>query len=483
MTGIFAAIDLGASSGRIVAGIFENDRLELHEVTRFINGPVAVGDQLHWDFDRVFQSILDGLVALGEFAEARGQTVTSIGIDTWAVDYGLIGEDGNLLARPRHYRDERNLLGADAVHAIIAQGELYKLNGLQFQPFNTVYQLAAEQLQRPELFEQTSKLLLMPDLIGYLLTGIARCEITNASTTGLMDVASGTWSKTILERLGLNAEILPELIQPGEVLGRLRADRVLHPALANTVVTAVASHDTASAVVAVPELRAGGAYLSSGTWSLIGVELARPIYSDASSRANFTNELGVNSSVRFLKNLAGLWLLQESQRTWAEQGYAPNIVELLVDASRVETTARIDVTDPEFSAPDDMPYRIQSAVARTKQPVPQTPAQITRCILESLADGYRLAIEELENITGQSIDQINIVGGGSQNALLSQLAADRTGIKVVAGPVEATAIGNLVVQASAHGVLPNDLAAQRKFVSRSFEPKTYSPNQTHRSAE
>ncbi len=483
MTGVFAAIDLGASSGRIVAGVFEGNSLELNEVARFKNGPIEVGGELHWDFDRVYRSILEGLISLGDFAASRGQKVVSIGIDTWAVDYGLIGEDGKLLATPRHYRDERNLLGADAVHALIEQSALYAINGLQFQPFNTVYQLAAEQLQRPDLFAKTKTLLLMPDLIGYLLTGVARAESTNASTTGLIDVKTGTWSKDLLARLGLDASILPELIEPGEILGKLLPAHVTHPALEETVVTVVASHDTASAVVAVPKLQEGGAYLSSGTWSLIGVELDQPVLNEASARANFTNERGVNSSIRFLKNLAGLWLLQESQRTWAEQGYEPSINDLLADAAKVETSARIDVTDPEFSAPNDMPFRIQNAVSRTGGKVPQTPAQITRCILESLADGYLVAIDELKEITGRAVDQLNIVGGGSQNALLNQLAADRTGIRVVAGPVEATAIGNLIVQASAHGVVSPDLAKQREFIAQSFKPQTFHPTTTLRSAK
>ncbi|MEY4018730.1 MAG: hypothetical protein RLZZ590_30 [Actinomycetota bacterium] len=468
MNGVFAAIDLGASSGRIVAGVFEGKSLELNEVARFRNGPIEVGGELHWDFDRVYQSILEGLIALGDFAASRGQKVVSIGIDTWAVDYGLIGEDGKLLATPRHYRDERNLLGADAVHALIEQSALYAINGLQFQPFNTVYQLAAEQLQRPDLFAKTKTLLLMPDLIGYLLTGVSRSESTNASTTGLIDVKTGTWSRDLLAGLGLGTNILPELIEPGEILGKLLPAQVSHPALEETV-------------VAVPKLHQGGAYLSSGTWSLIGVELDQPVLNEASARANFTNERGVNSSIRFLKNLAGLWLLQESQRTWAEQGYEPSINDLLADAAKVETSARIDVTDPEFSAPNDMPFRIQNAVARTGGKVPQTPAQITRCILESLADGYLVAIEELKEITGRAVDQLNIVGGGSQNALLNQLAADRTGIRVVAGPVEATAIGNLIVQASAHGVVSADLAKQREFIAQSFKPQTFHPNTTQRS--
>ena len=460
MTEILGAIDLGASSGRVIAGVLSDDGLELHELARFPNGPVAQGDQLYWDFDALIAAIRQGLVKLGDFAVARGTTVKSIGIDTWAVDYGLVDAAGNLVATPRHYRDERNLLGASVVHETISQGELYLQNGLQYQPFNTLYQLTAEQLQNPELLQRAASLLLMPDLIAFLLTGVRRAEVTNASTTGLLDVKTHLWNTALCEKLGIDSSLLPELIQPGENYGPLIGFD--HEALRETAIRAVASHDTASAVLAVPMLDTDGAYLSSGTWSLIGAELKQPVLTEASAQANFTNELGVGNTIRFLKNLSGLWLLQESIKVWGL-----NVEELIEGASYVTTNARIDVNDPEFAAPGDMPSRIQVHVQRSGQEPPHTPAEITRCILESLADAYAAAIRELEGITGKAIKQLNIVGGGSQNELLNQLAANRCGIPVMAGPVEATAIGNLMAQ--------TDIADKRAFIARNFEPKLFQP--------
>jgi rhamnulokinase len=463
MTEILGAIDLGASSGRVIAGVLSDSGLELHEVARFPNGPVTKGDELYWDFDSLFTAIKAGLVKLGDFAAERGQSVKSIGIDTWAVDYGLVDGEGKLVATPRHYRDERNLLGASVVHETILQVELYKQNGLQFQPFNTLYQLSAEQLQNPELLKQAENFLLIPDLIAFLLTGARRAEVTNASTTGLLEVNSHKRNLDLCNKLGISASLLPELIRPGEAYGPLIGFD--HPSLQTAAVVAVASHDTASAVLAVPGLDEHGAYLSSGTWSLIGAELDAPILSDASAQANFTNELGVNDTIRFLKNLSGLWILQQSIRTWKHQGQHISLTELLEEAAKVEVDARIDVNDPEFVQPGDMPSRIQVHVSRRGQQAPQTPAQITRCIIESLADAYAAAIQELQSITGRTISQLNIVGGGSQNELLNQLAADRCGIPVLAGPVEATAIGNLMAQ--------TNIANKREFIARTFEPTRY----------
>ena len=460
MTEILGAIDLGASSGRVIAGVLSDSGLELHELARFSNGPVATGNQLHWDFDALFSAIKAGLQTLGDFASERGQTVKSIGIDTWAVDYGLIDGSGNLLAAPRHYRDERNLLGASVTHEIVPQDELYQLNGLQFQPFNTLYQLTAEQLQNPELIEQAKTVLLIPDLIAFLLTGEKRAEVTNASTTGLLDVNSHHWNLELAKKIGIKTDLLPELIQPGEEYGKLIGFD--NPGLNKTVVVAVASHDTASAVLAVPKLDDHGAYLSSGTWSLIGVELNEPVLTEFSRRENFTNELGVNNTIRYLKNLSGLWLLQECQRIWKL-----DIQELLEGAKHVTTEARIDVNDPEFVAPGDMPARIQVHVTRNGHEAPQSPAEITRVILESLADAYASAIKDLEEFTGRTINQLNIVGGGSQNQLLNQLAADRCGITVVAGPVEATAIGNLMAQTG--------IADKRAFIAKTSHPQIFQP--------
>jgi len=461
---IFGAIDLGASSGRVIAGEFGEHGLKLHEIARFPNGPVQRDSGLYWDFDALFADIRKGVAALGDFAAERNTVVQSIGIDTWAVDYGLLDANGKLLATPRHYRDERNLLGASVVHELISQGELYTQNGLQYQPFNTIYQLTAEYLQNPVLIQNAETVLLMPDLIAYLLTGAKRAEVTNASTTGLLDVNTREWNLELAKKLGIKTELLPRLIQPGEMYSEIVG--FTSSALQGTKVVAVASHDTASAVLAVPKLDADGAYLSSGTWSLIGAELSEPVLTEFSRRENFTNELGINNTIRYLKNLSGLWLLQECQKIWQL-----NIDELLEGAKHVHTSARIDVNDPEFVAPGDMPSRIQVHVTRRDQEAPQTPAEITRCILESLADAYASAIKDLEELTGKTIKQLNIVGGGSQNQLLNQLAANRSGIPVIAGPVEATAIGNLVAQA----FTGSTLAEQRSFISQNFSPITFTP--------
>lgn len=478
---IFGAIDLGASSGRVMAGVFEDDQLDLVEIARFPNGPVNRDGSLYWDFNALFTAIKAGLLQLGEFAAARDAEVISVGIDTWAVDYALVGKTGELLAEPRHYRDERNLLGVGAVHAMVSQESLYQQNGLQFLPFNTMYQLAAEQLQNPEMLGLADKFLLIPDLIAFLLTGERRAEVTNASTTGLLDVRTHEWNLELCEKLRISNSLLPDLIQPGEVYGILNHPELQHPALTNTKIVAVASHDTASAVLAVPNLDADGAYLSSGTWSLIGVETDEPVLNEAASKANFTNELGVDSKTRFLKNLSGLWLIQECLRTWNEAGNHVKVAELVEDARKVSSSARINVNDPEFAAPGNMPARIQVHVSRNGGIAPQTPAEIARCIFESLADAYAEAIGEIELATGRKVRRLNIVGGGSQNELLSQLAADRCGIEVLAGPVEATAIGNLMAQAhktfdSLGGFDLTKLQGQRAFINHNFAPKKYLPN-------
>jgi rhamnulokinase len=447
MTGkIYGAIDLGASSGRVIAGIFGETGLELTEIARFANGPKNIDGSLYRDFDGLYESVVSGLLQLADFAEAKGLAVESIGIDTWAVDYGLISKQGEMLAAPRHYRDERNLLGVSAVHGLVSQEQLYQENGLQFLPFNTLYQLAAEQLQNPEVLAQADTVLLIPDLIAFLLTGVMCAEVTNASTTGLLGAKTQTWNNDLCFRLGIDIALLPKLIEPGEIYGTINLPQLNHPALKKTSVVAVATHDTASAIYSIAGLDHESAYLSSGTWSLLGVLLDEPNLSDAASKANFTNELGVDSKIRFLKNLSGLWLIQESLRTWNEAGNHLTVAELLDDAKRIQTNARIEVNDPEFAAPGNIPARIQVHVSRNGGIPPQTPGEIARCIFESLADAYATAISELEQVTGRKINKMFVIGGGSQNDLLCQLTADRCGIQIFAGPVEATAIGNLLAQ-------------------------------------
>jgi rhamnulokinase len=417
-------------------------------------------------------------------AATRGERIASIGIDTWAVDYGLVNDAGDLVAAPFSYRDDRSRGAVAWVHQKLDPARLYATTGLQFLPFNTIYQLATE----PAL--EGLQALLIPDLIGFLLTGRRRTEATNASTTGLFDAVAGEWATEFLTALGLPENLFPPLIQSGEILGTLLpeiAERTGLPAA--TKMVAVGSHDTASAVAAVP---AGAeddqqkfAYISSGTWSLVGVELAHPVLTEASRAANFTNERGVDGTIRYLRNVGGLWLLTECQRAWAADGYRPELEELLAAAATLPPGGPvINADDPYFIAPDNMPERIRAAARNTGAVLPEHPAHIVRCILDSLAAGYARTLTEAERLAEVRAGVVHIVGGGSQNRLLCQLTADATGKPVLAGPVEATALGNVLVQARAAGVLSGGLGELRAVVRASQQPAEYvpSPVAAHQSA-
>lgn len=475
MQKLFAAVDLGASSGRVIAGLIDSGSIELVEIHRFANNPLENGSSLYWNFEALKFEIATGLRKLGDFAEQKSLVVTSIGVDTWAVDYGLIDGAGKLIDGVRNYRDERNALGVALVEQVVSPDELYEINGLQFLPFNTIYQLAAEQLQTPEHLAQATRMLLVPDLLNHWLTGIALTERTNASTTGLLDVHTKAWNFDLIDRIGLKREIFSELSDPGDVVGELLPGFKTHSAFAHTVVRAVPSHDTAAAVAGTPLEDATSAYLSSGTWSLLGLELDQPNNSPIARHANFTNELGAENKVRFLKNLSGLWLLQQSIVEFTRTNPEIELVTLLSEASTVESSARIDVRDDEFATPGDMPAKIQTACARRGGPIPSTPAEIVRCIVDSLADAYADGVVALEKASGITINSIHIVGGGSQNDLLSQLTADRTHKRVSAGPIEATALGNLLTQAGAEGLIKGGLKSQRALIRSSFTPKIYTP--------
>jgi rhamnulokinase len=475
MTSLFAAIDLGASSGRVIAGLIDATSVSLHEIHRFTNIPVDKANGLYWNFDELKTQIAHGLKKLGEFAELEGKPVVSIAVDSWAVDYGLLDSNGNLIDGVRHYRDERNALGVASVEQLLTAEELYRQNGLQFLPFNTVYQLAAEHLQDPGNFAATERFLMVPDLINHWLTGISLTERTNASSTGLLDIETHEWNLPLIKKLGLKAEMFTALSTPGDIVGPLLPEFVTSDSFAETVVTAAPSHDTAAAVAGTPLVNQTTAYLSSGTWSLLGLELEHPNISAAARHANFTNELGVENRTRFLKNLSGLWLLQQSMLEFQKTSPDLELSDLLISASKVDSEARIDVTDVDFSSPGDMPAKIQTACSRNGHEVPKSPAAIVRCILDSLADAYAEAVDGLREVSGIEISGIQIVGGGSQNELLAQLTADATRLTVFTGPVEATAIGNLMTQASAHGVIAKGLEAQRDLIRRSFSQKTFNP--------
>jgi rhamnulokinase len=472
MTAAVAAVDLGATSGRVMLGYVGHDELRLVPVARFPNTPVRVADGLHWNILELYRSIGAGLAS----AFREEPEVQSLGIDSWAVDYALM-RGGRMLGTPYHYRDDRTAEGVAATRALVPPAELYRANGLQFLPFNTLYQLAADRLAGS--LDLADRLLLVPDLIGYWLTGAERAEVTNASTTGLLDVRSREWNQELIDRLGLPAGILPELVSPGASIGGLL------PEVAETLgapralqVTAVGSHDTASAVVAVPASSDDVAYISSGTWSLVGVELEHPVLSEEGRLAGFTNEGGVDGRIRYLQNVSGLWLLSESVRGWERGGEQIDLPTLLAEAAAVtDPVGEFDAGDPVFIAPGDMPARIAGWFTERGLPAPASRAATVRSILESLAAAYARSIEAASALSGRTVSAVHVVGGGSQNALLCQLTADRTGRTVLAGPVEATAIGNVLVQARAQGLVASDssLEALRALVARTFSPVRYEP--------
>jgi rhamnulokinase len=470
------AVDLGATSGRVVAVEVGPDRLDLTEVHRFPNAAVEVGGSLHWDVLGLHREILTGLRLA-----AAGGPVHGIGIDSWAVDYGLLDAGEQLLGNPYSYRDARTD-GVDAkVLAAVGAAEMYAVTGLQQLPFNTVYQLVAAAGTAP--LEHASTLLLLPDLFGYWLTGRIGAEVTNASTTGLYDVRARAWALDLADRVGIPSGILPPLRAAGDRVGTLLPDVARAVGLdAGVPVIAVGSHDTASAVVAVPADGDRSAYLSSGTWSLIGLELDEPVLTEDARRADFTNEGGVDGTVRFLKNVMGLWVLSESLGAWARAGVPDaDLAAVLAGAAAAEPLRTVvDIDDPRLLPPgtvaDPMPPRVQALAGEAGEPVPETPAQVARCILDSLVLAYRRHLQEAASLAGRTVDVLHVVGGGSRNELLCQLTADACGVPVLAGPVEASALGNVLVQARTLGVDLPDLAAMRALVRRTQQLRRYEPH-------
>ncbi|WP_307533916.1 rhamnulokinase family protein [Streptomyces sp. V3I8] len=458
----YAAVDLGASSGRVMVGRVGPDTLELTEAHRFPNRPVRTPEGLRWDILALYAGVLDGLRAAGH--------VDSVGIDSWAVDYGLLDADGALLGNPVHYRDTRTQGVAEKVWATVPAAELYAATGLQYAPFNTLYQLVAAGSSAQ--LAHAKRLLLIPDLLTYWLTGEAGTELTNASTTQLIDPRTGDWAYDVAARLGIDLELFAPLRRPGDPAGLLRPDVLEETGLTGPVpVTTVGSHDTASAVAAVPAVGERFAYICTGTWSLAGLELAAPVLTEASRAANFTNELGLDGTVRHLRNIMGLWLLQECLREWGN----PNLGDLLSAAAEVPALRSVvDAGDAVFLAPGRMPSRIADACRASGQPVPGSPAEITRCILDSLALAHRKAVFEAQELADHPVDVVHIVGGGARNALLCRLTADACGLPVVAGPAEAAALGNVLVQARAQGQV-GDRAEMRALLARTQPLTRYEP--------
>ena len=464
-----AAVDLGASSGRVMLGRIAPGVLELTEVHRFRNGPVTLPDGLYWDVLGLYQDTLTGLRA----AARQAPDLAGVAVDSWAVDYGLVDAAGRLSGNPFHYRDSRTADGVRATHDRVDFAELYAVTGLQFLPFTTLYQFASEVwLGRSDM-----QALLIPDLLGYWLTGVRVAEQTNASTTGLLDARTGDWSAALIDRLGLPSGLLPDVVPPGTELGGLTTAVTAETGLTGPLsVSTVGSHDTASAVLGVPAAAPDFAYISCGTWGLVGVELDGPVLTEDGRRANFTNERGIDGTVRYLRNVMGLWLLSESLRTWGLQGTDVNLVDLLRHAAELPTGGpQFDPDDPVFLPPGDMPARVLAACRQGGGAVPEGIPAIVRCILDSLATAFAAGIDQAAALSGQQVSTVHLVGGGSQNELLCQLVADACERPVIAGPVEATALGNLLVQARTHGVLTGDRWALREHLRAGVRVRTYSP--------
>ncbi|HLK19900.1 MAG TPA: rhamnulokinase family protein [Bryobacteraceae bacterium] len=465
----FLAIDLGAESGRAILGTLHQNRLTLEELHRFPNIPVRLPTGLYWDTLRLFHEIRHALFICGR---ERKLALDGIGIDTWGVDFGLLGADGALVDNPRHYRDSRTHGMFEKTFAAVQREEIFAQTGIQFMELNTLYQLNAMRLSRSPALTSAAKLLFMPDLFNYWLTGEMRAEVTIASTSQFYNPVKKQWSTELFRKLDLPDRVLPGIIAPGTQLGTLLPEIAewsgLSPA---TPVYATACHDTASAVVAVPAEGDGWCYISSGTWSLMGVELPAPIISDQSLALNFTNEVGAANTIRFLKNIAGLWLLQECRRAWALAGREYSYEELSKLASEAPPAATL--IDPDaFPEPGRMPERIAEYCRAGGNKISDDPGSVTRLILESLAATYKKVAQNLETLTNRPIHRIHIVGGGSRNRLLNQLAANATGKTVIAGPTEATAAGNILVQAIRAGAI-SGLAEARTIIRQSFPLETY----------
>ncbi len=451
------AVDLGASSGRVMHAQFDGERFILNEVHRFPSIHVSANNTLYWDALYMWHEIQTGLRQISDAA--------SIGVDTWGVDFGLLDKAGNLLGNPVHYRDNRTEGMMEWVFDRVPRRDVFERTGIQFMPINTLYQFASLKANNSPLLEVADTLITIPNLFLYWLTGMRHAEFSFATTTQMYNPRIGDWDRETLTALDIPTHILPPIVQPGTHIGEYNGIPVIAPAC----------HDTACAVVAVPTTTANYAYLSSGTWSLLGLEVDTPVINDASYQANITNEGGATGNFRLLKNVMGLWLEQQCLETWRQQGTEYSFVELKRLAMEAEPfAALIDPNDPMFLAPGDMPSRIADFCQRTDQPVPEEHGQLIRVIYESLALKYRHALDGLIDLTGQQVDRLHIIGGGSQNELLCQMTADATGRTVVTGPVEATALGNAIVQYVSLGVL-EDIAHARQILSRTLDTKTYVP--------
>jgi rhamnulokinase len=464
----YLACDLGAESGRLMLGALDGGKVSLEELHRFPNGPVKAGGALHWNMDALFAELRAGL----KKAAARKLPIASFSADSWGVDYILYDERGAVMKPVWHYRDGRTALGVENVKACVDWPTIYGETGIQFMALNTIYQLAAEP---PERLAQAKQLLLIGDAFNYFCSGAAKNEVSLASTTQLYNPRTKSWSQKLLGALRLREEMFAAIVPSGTKLGPMKKELAAEIGLPQIEVIASCSHDTGAAVAAVPASSGNWAYLSSGTWSLMGVEWPQPVITDQGRDLNFTNEIGFGGSVRLLKNIVGLWLVQECRRDWAKGGKEYDYATLERLAAQAPAfVSFVNPADPRFVSPDDMPAKIAAFCKETGQPVPDRPEAFVRCALESLALFYRVTLRQLEQLIGKKIERLNIVGGGSKNMLLNQFAANALQIPVIAGPSECTALGNILVQAIALGHLPS-LAAAREVVRNSFEVTMVKP--------
>jgi len=471
----YVAVDLGAESGRVMLGRIAEGRLSLEQIHRFGNGPVEENGSLRWDFDRLLSEIKTGI---GQAAKKADGKVRGIGVDTWGVDFGLLGADGRLIEKPYHYRDSRTNGMMDKAFTIMPKRRIYESTGIQFMQLNSLYQVLAMRLANAPALAKTERLLFMADLFSYFLCGRAVGEYTLASTSQMMDMQTGRWSEPIYDGLSLPIKIMPRITVPGAVIGDLTDEVAKEAGCERIPVIAIGSHDTASAVLGVPASGDRWAYLSSGTWSLMGVELPSAIINDKTFKYEFTNEGGVDNTIRLLKNIMGLWLVQECKRQWQREGQDLSYGELTKMAAAARPFfGRIECDRGEFLAPGDMPARINQCLSQTGHKPTQDKGQMVRLVLESLALKYRRVLSAIEDVTGSTIDVLHIVGGGIQNELLCQFTADATGRKVITGPIEATASGNILIQAKAIGQIKS-IAEAREVIRNSFEMKEYRPQDT-----
>ncbi len=468
----FLAFDLGATSGRAIIGSVEEGKITSEEVYRFPNAVTEIDGKYYWDINSLFDHFKSALKKVARM----GVTVDSIGIDTWGVDFGYVGKDGEIIGLPRAYRDPYTDGIPEEVFGIIPKEELYGITGMQILNFNTIFQIYAQLKEEDSPIRKAEKILFMPDLLSYFLTGEMVCEYTIASTSGMINPRTRKFEDSILERIGCRADIFPELVQPGTKVGMLKKELADETGMPQVPVIAVAGHDTASAIAAVPAQSEGFAYLSSGTWSLMGIESADPIINEKSMEYNITNEGGIEGTTRFLKNITGMWLLEQSRKKWEGEGRKYSYPEMeAMGKAASDFDSAVDPDDPRFAAPKDMYAEIVAALTEAGKRVPQNDGEMIRCIYNSLTTKYRTVIAMLQSFASFKIEKLHVIGGGSANKFVSQLTADTLGIPVLAGPVEGTAIGNIMIQAREAGLV-KDRWEMREIIKNSIEVKEYLPN-------